>query len=135
MKTKKKFCSCGKTVIIGELCPCKEGTNRNRYQREYYKKNKEILAPLSSVRWRKLRSLIIKRDNSCCHRCFVKFNLINSVELQVHHIKPRTIHPELMFEESNLLTLCKTCNLQIGLKELDFKPTIDLNNTELEFNL
>ncbi|WP_176519040.1 HNH endonuclease [Priestia megaterium] len=133
--TKKKFCSCGKLVEVDKTCSCKETTNRNEYQKQYYKKNKDTLKPLSSTRWRKLRSLIIKRDGSCCQRCLVKYKMINSAQLQVHHIKPRIEHPELMFEESNLLTLCKTCNLQIGLKELDFEPTTDLKNHDFDFKL
>ncbi|WP_170958672.1 HNH endonuclease [Bacillus wiedmannii] len=133
--SRKKFCSCGKIVPDNEVCSCKQKQNRNQYQREYYEKNKDILKPLSSTRWRKLRSLIIKRDKGCCQRCLIKFRLINGDQLQVHHIKPRIEFPELMFDETNLITVCKTCNLQIGLKELDFEPTIDLNNIDYDFKL
>jgi 5-methylcytosine-specific restriction endonuclease McrA len=103
-------------------CSCKERTNRNEYQRDYYQKNKEVLKPLSSTRWRKLRKLIISRDGGLCARCFSKYGIINGDNLQVHHIKPRIEFPHLMFDEENLITLCKTCNLQIGTAhELDFK--------------
>jgi 5-methylcytosine-specific restriction endonuclease McrA len=133
--SKKKFCSCGKLVAVNETCSCKQNTNRNEYQRKYYEKNKDVLKPLSTARWRKLRSLIIKRDKGCCQRCLIKYGIINGDNLQVHHIKPRIEYPELMFEESNLITLCKTCNLQIGLKELDFEPMIDLKNVDFDFKL
>ena len=39
---------------------------------------------------------------------------MNTRNLQVHHIKPRKEYPELMFEPDNLITTCKTCNLQMG---------------------
>jgi len=130
-----KTCSCGKLVDFSSICSCKTKTNRNEYQRNYYKKNKETSKPLNSTRWRKLRSLIIERDKGCCQRCLIKFRLINGSYLQVHHIKPRIDHPELMFEESNLITLCKTCNLQIGLKKLDFEPLIKLEEHDFDLKL
>lgn len=137
MKTKKKFCSCGKLIETTKSCSCKKTlkNNRNEYQREYYKRNKETLKPLSTVRWKKLRSLVIKRDHGHCQRCSIKYGIINTMNLQVHHIKPRIDFPDLMFEESNLLTLCKTCNLQIGLKELDFEPSISLENYDFDLKL
>ncbi|WP_009968574.1 HNH endonuclease, partial [Bacillus subtilis] len=71
-----------------------------------------------------------------CQRCLIKYSIVNSSELQVHHIKPRIDYPELMFEESNLITLCKTCNLQLGTSgELDFKPNINLENHNYDFKL
>lgn len=133
--SKRKTCSCGRIIGFTEICSCKQNQNRNEYQKEYYKKNKDILKPLSSGRWRKLRSLIIKRDKGCCQRCLIKYGQINGDQLQVHHIKPRIEFPELMFEESNLITVCKTCNLQIGLKELDFEPTTNLKDFDFDFKL
>lgn len=134
--SKKKTCSCGRFVEYTATCVCKEKKNRNKYQRNYYEKNKELLKPLSSTRWRKLRSLIIKRDNGHCQRCLSKFKIITSSNLQVHHIKPRIDFPELMFEESNLITVCKTCNLNLGVSgELDFEPKIDLKDFDFDFKL
>jgi 5-methylcytosine-specific restriction endonuclease McrA len=134
--SKKKFCSCGKRIAMDEICSCKQTTNRNEYQKEYYKKNKETLKPLSSTRWRKLRTVIIHRDKGCCQRCLLKYNIINGTQLQVHHIKPRIEFPDLMFDETNLITLCKTCNLQIGISpELDFEPTTDLKDIDFDFKL
>lgn len=133
--SKKKLCSCGKLIDFNSDCSCKKDKNRNEYQRNYYQKNKESLKPLSTVRWKKLRTLIISRDSGVCQRCLIKFGMINTENLQVHHIKPRIEFPELMFEESNLITVCKTCNLQLGLSGLDFEPSIDLKNSSIEFNL
>lgn len=133
---KKKICSsCGKIIDFNEVCSCKRSKN-NEYKKLYRIKNKESLQPLSTKRWKKLRSLIIKRDKGCCQRCLIKFGIVNTKELQVHHIKPRIDYPELMFDESNLITLCKTCNLQLGTSgELDFEPNLDLNNHDFDFTL
>lgn len=130
-----KVCSCGRRIEFNAVCPCRTNDSRNEYQRNYYEKNKDILKPLNSVRWKKLRVLVIKRDNGCCQRCLIKFGIITSTNLQVHHIKPRIDYPELIFEESNLITTCKTCNLQIGLKELDFEPTIKLEEYDFDLKL
>lgn len=134
---KMKICpNCGKRIPFNETCSCKKRNNKNKYQRNYYKEHKETLAPLKTARWRKLRSLIIKRDNGVCQRCLIKYGIINSENLQIHHIKPRIEYPDLIYDESNLITLCKTCNLQLGTnKELDFKPNIDLKNIDFDFKL
>jgi 5-methylcytosine-specific restriction endonuclease McrA len=133
---KKKICShCGKMIDFNEVCSCKR-SNNNEYKKLYRQKNKESLKPLSTKRWKKIRSLIIKRDKGCCQRCLIKYGIINTKDLQVHHIKPRIDYPELMFDESNLITLCKTCNLQLGTSgELDFEPNLDLNNYDFDFIL
>lgn len=135
--SKKKTCSCGRVIGFNETCKCKQNkTSRNNYQKAYYQKNKDILKPLTSARWRKLRSLIIKRDGGYCQRCFIKYGIINGDQLQVHHIKPRIEFPELMWEESNLITVCKTCNLQLGTDgKLDFTPTTDLEDFDFDFKL
>lgn len=135
---RKKICNkCGKIIDFNEVCSCKRSNKeRNEYKRNYYRKNKEYLKPLSTARWRKLRSLIIKRDKGCCQRCLIKYGIVNTKDLQVHHIKPRIDYPELMFDESNLITLCKTCNLQLGTSgELDFEPNLDLKNYDFDFKL
>lgn len=131
---KKKICSCGKRIPFNETCSCKNNKNdRNKYQKEYYRKNKESLKLLTQKRWRDLRKVIMNRDGNYCQRCSIKFEIIELENLQVHHIKPRVEYPELTFEESNLITLCKTCNLQLGTKGiLDFEPN---ERKDIEFNL
>ncbi|QHE63105.1 HNH endonuclease [Rossellomorea vietnamensis] len=108
------ICSCGKLKRANERCSCKNVRS---------KKDKDRNTVLTTRRWRKLRLNIIKRDNYHCQRCFIKYGVINSEgnQLQVHHIKPRIKYPELVFEETNCVTLCKRCNLELGTKEhLDF---------------
>lgn len=120
--SRKSICpSCGNIIDMNQTCECKEDkTEQNQKKREYYQKNKETLKPLNTKRWKTLRKRIINRDNGICQRCFLKYEIINYENLQVHHIKPRIHYPELIFEENNLLTLCKTCNVQLDTKELDF---------------
>lgn len=80
---------------------------------------------LHSVRWRKKRAYIISRDKGLCQRCLLKYNILNGEQLTVHHIKSRNDFPELMYEDENLITLCMTCNLQMGtMNKLDFEYNI-----------
>lgn len=94
----------------------------NATKRDYYRKNKETLKPLMSKRWSEFRLHIIARDNKMCKRCQIKYGIINSEKLQVHHIKSRIHYPELMYDEDNVITLCQTCNVQLGTSDkLDFE--------------
>lgn len=120
--SKKKLCGkCGNFYDFNGKCSCYVESKRNDYQKSYYAEHKEAQRPLMSKRWSKKRSYIINRDGGHCQRCLIKFGVINDSELQVHHIKPRSKYPELMYEDGNLITLCKRCNLEIGIEEeLDF---------------
>lgn len=130
MPERKTICRyCGKIADSKHNCPGKEKARQesNARRREYRRKNIETLKPLESRKWRKLRLRIIARDNHICQRCYIKYNIINGDQLQVHHIKPRIYYPELTFEEDNIITLCKTCNIQLGLNGIDFdwEPPVD----------
>lgn len=66
---------------------------------------------LRSSRWEGVRKDFLKTNNICA-ACGTKD------KLQVHHIKPFHLYPELELEPSNLITLCETkqrkCHLNIG---------------------
>lgn len=112
-----KVCNyCGKRYKETEQCSCITN-NKNDYSKQYYEQNKERKKMLDSKRWKELRKRIIKRDGGMCNRCWVSLSMIERDNLQVHHIKPRSKYPELMYDPSNLITVCKTCNLALGTKE------------------
>ncbi|WP_430735764.1 HNH endonuclease [Metabacillus halosaccharovorans] len=68
-------------------------------------------------------------------RCYFKLNYVNISNLEVHHIKPRSKYPELEMESTNLITLCKKCNLELGTREaLDFEYEI-LNPIDRSYSL
>lgn len=116
----KKICNkCGKIIKRTAECDCK--TRVKRVKPTVDVSTKEDLIVKYKYKWWKLREQIIKRDNCFCQRCWHKYGLLNGERLEVHHIKPRSKYPELTFEESNLVTLCRTCNAQLGVQEeLDF---------------
>lgn len=128
---RKMTCSCGKIIPEGSRCSCKQKSKRD-YMRQYQRD--EGYNPLKTTRWTKLRKHILKRDKYLCQRCFYKYNQLNSEDLQAHHIKSRKNYPELVFEERNIMTLCGTCNRQLGTSDkLDFELRQNLSsNTEAE---
>lgn len=116
---RKTTCSCGKIIIEGTRCECKKKRKRD-YMREYQRNDKDN--PLKTTRWTNLRAQVLIRDGYLCQRCLLKFGIANSEELQGHHIKSRKYFPELVFDPTNVITMCKTCNLQLGTSnKLDFQ--------------
>ena len=108
------LCSrCG-SLVAGSAtkCPCKKAC-----------RSKASHTHISSTRkFQKLRKQIIQRDDGHCVRCRVKFDLFVDDNLQCHHIKSFRDYPELAYEASNLLMVCRDCNLELGnSNKLDFK--------------
>lgn len=118
---RKKVCSkCGRILEFNEKCNC------TRYFPKSQKKEKnESTKALNRKRWKDKRQQILRRDKHLCQRCKIKYNKFNFDDLQVHHIKSREHYPELMYNNDNLITLCKTCNLQLGTSDkLDFEWSV-----------
>jgi len=132
MMSRKTTCSCGKIIPEGSRCECKQKAKRD-YMREYQRNDKNN--PLKTTRWTKLRKTILNRDKHLCQRCLLKYGIANSTELQAHHIKSRRDYPELVFDNRNIITLCKTCNLQLGTSnKLDFELRHNMS-ADRHFNL
>lgn len=93
----------------------------NAYKRGYTQRN-EHDREMKTARWVKKRASIIEGDGHVCQRCLYKYGIITTDPLEVHHIKPRVKYPHLIFVDENLITLCRSCNLQLGIQEeLDFE--------------
>lgn len=122
---RKKICSkCGAIVNGNEKCTCRPTIV---IKQNNFSKPNDII---HTKEWRVKRKQILERDNFLCQRCLIKYNILNSSQLTVHHIKSRKNYPELSFEDSNLMCLCDTCNKQLGTKDkLDFEWST--NNIEV----
>lgn len=57
-----------------------------------------------------LRFKILARDNFTCQYCGRNVK-DDGVKLQVDHILPKSIFPQLAKDKSNLITSCRECNL------------------------
>ena len=62
-----------------------------------------------SSQWSRVRKDNIK---SYCELCERKGKLLHPLEL--HHIRPFHLHPELELEPSNFITLCRKCHLDFA---------------------
>lgn len=57
-------------------------------------------------RYKGFRMKIFKRDDYTCQICGVR----GGVELNLDHIKPKSIFPELAWDENNVRTVCHPCH-------------------------
>jgi 5-methylcytosine-specific restriction endonuclease McrA len=64
---------------------------------------------LESDEWLKLRFLAIQKYGRRCMCCGAKPE--DGAVIQVDHIKPRSIYPELAANINNLQVLCRECNI------------------------
>lgn len=62
-----------------------------------------------SPKWLDLRYRVLQKAGGSCRLCGCRATADNPI--QVDHIKPRSLHPELELAESNMQVLCKACNM------------------------
>ncbi|MFU7590097.1 HNH endonuclease [Priestia sp. RMT2NF4] len=104
---------CGNLVTGSATnCPCKKT----------YRRGGDKTHPSSTRRFQKLRKSIIIRDEYHCQRCKAVYGQLIMGDLECHHIKSFRDYPELAYDEANLITVCRRCNLDLG------------NSNKLNFN-
>lgn len=77
-------------------------------------KHSERMGLRYSVQYKRWRFDVYSRDKFTCQKCGDK----KGGNLNAHHIKPFADYPELRFEVSNGITLCKTCHKKEHSKKL-----------------
>lgn len=76
-----------------------------------------------SREWRAVRRRVIRRYGKVCMKCGSRDHIA------VDHIKPRSKHPELELDESNLQVLCRRCNCSKSDRHTnDYRPHVGLVN-------
>lgn len=63
---------------------------------------------LSSYEWRRVRMAALKRHGAVCQCCGASPK--TGAVMNVDHIKPRKLFPELSLDVENLQVLCQECN-------------------------
>lgn len=72
--------------------------------------------------WKELRYRILAEQGKRCRLCGV--TAVPGVVIQVDHILPISIYPELALSASNLQVLCRECNIGKSNRFFDdFRPT------------
>lgn len=70
--------------------------------------------------WKQVRYRVLQKHGARCLVCGATRR--DGVRLHVDHIKPRSLHPELELEESNLQVLCEPCNIgKLNRDETDWR--------------
>lgn len=67
----------------------------------------EAKALYNTPDYRAWREEVLKRDGYLCQMCG------KSGQMEVHHIKPKRLFPELTLDHANGITLCKKCHQTI----------------------
>lgn len=119
---KRKCKHCGVFYDLQESHECTQSlAARRKREKENRDRSTEAQKAITSRKWRNFRKQVIIADGGYCQRCFIVDGIYNYSRLEVHHIKPRSLYPELAFDEDNVVTLCKACNLNMGLDGIDFE--------------
>ena len=121
---------CGQQYELGKKHACKLNKHMKKLNNNFDSQADKII---HSKEWKKLRRQILERDHFLCQRCLKKYNYYNADNLTVHHIIARIHDPEMGFNPKNLVTLCRTCNNQLGVQDkLDFNWNAEEANKNFE---
>lgn len=86
----------------------------------------------SSREWRELRVRVLEKYECKCMMCGMSPKE-HGIVIHVDHIKPRSKHPELSLDFSNLQLLCSNCNRGKSNKyQTDWRPDCDEITKELD---
>lgn len=112
---------CGNYYDINKGHTCPNDSAKKMYQNNWLDGKSDEQKMLRTKRWHNVRQQVIAADGGECQRCLRAIGIHTFTDLQVHHIKPRSEFPELVYELDNLITLCGTCNRTLGTRDtLDF---------------
>lgn len=117
------ICDCGGTTLVelrnlkageSQSCGCLRLERLTTAQKERFKKYRASLGldPETLIKKRetggRLSRKIFERDSFTCVLCNDK-----GCQLNAHHILPFRGNEELVYEETNLVTLCRECHFEV----------------------
>jgi len=103
----------------GDFC---SSTCFEKFRRSNAKDWTEYEQVTDSPEYRRWRAQVYERDHYRCRWCGQK---PADRELHAHHIRPRSIYPNLVFEISNGITLCASCHYQTYHREEELAPEFE----------
>jgi DNA-directed RNA polymerase subunit RPC12/RpoP len=102
------------------MLPWNKGRKWSQEVREKISKAKLLTAPKGKKCWnwkggrdRTVKLQALKRDDYTCQECGYREDAI----MQVDHIQPRALYPELQHDLANLETLCPNCHARKTIKD------------------
>lgn len=117
---KPKCEECNKTISYGnKLCGtcCKKGSRSFRWRGGITPINTKIRL---SKEYHNFRLKVFYRDKFTCQICKQNYKKRDR-SIQMHHIKPFALYPDLRFIMNNAITLCKKCHKKTDTYGLNFK--------------
>ena len=84
----------------GELSPMWKGGATPLRIKEY-----------GTERYKNFVNIVLERDNYTCRYCGSKNGMGHNIRLEVHHLKSYAEYPELRYDPSNGITLCRPCHM------------------------
>jgi len=107
----------GRKVTWGDkISKAKKGEKHWNWKGGISKLRNRIFQSREYKKWRKA---VFERDNYTCQSCGKR-----GCYLEAHHIKPFVSNPELVFELSNGITLCKECHKKVHREEKKFEKFV-----------
>ena len=128
---------CRTKINYGDKYCDKCNSTKTKENKETQKRNLKLADDkLKTTMWQSLRSEVMARDNFCCRLCLIN-SYVETRTLQVHHIHKRINRPDLTFNESNLVTLCRVCHEKVEkMKPSEQFELLKMEGIEdLEFSL
>lgn len=110
LSPKTEFTSGSVSYWKGKTNPHFTGPNNPKWKGGITPENKKIRW---SLKYKKFREEIFKRDKYTCKDCGRCRKVGDRVVLNAHHKKSFALHKELQFDKSNVITLCKECHNKI----------------------
>ena len=107
LSTKSEFKNADKRIT---------GANNNNWRGGKTPLNKVIRESPKMKEW---RLMVFGRDNYTCQMCKAR-----GCYVEAHHIKTFAKYPELRFEVSNGITLCRPCHDKTKKREEEFEPML-----------
>jgi hypothetical protein len=93
--------------ILKEKAKNKKGKKNSNWKGGKHTK----LRPRQSIKYKKWRNKVFKRDNFTCQICGQRGG-----RLEAHHIKSWILYPKLHFRTNNGITYCYKCHHKKGYK-------------------
>jgi len=100
---------CSKQCTYLGISVHRSGANSGAWRGGVTDFNKRIR---KGVEWATWRNAVFVRDNYTCQKCGARNGNGRNVVLHPHHLKQYAFYPELRFEVTNGITLCKECHLK-----------------------
>ena len=107
----------------------KRNKQKDKYNDDRYKVYNDCY---NTTRWKKVREEVLKKSNYMCEIC-KQLGILNYTDIQVHHIEKIIDNPYKMYDEDNLLVVCRNHHRQIeGMNENEIIEYVNLLKCNLK---